>query len=180
MDFKNNEIVKKTFNKKNKALVEKNENSGITLIILIVSIIVLFIIAGVAIVMLMKINNSSFDEAIDLPDYDKYRISYYPLSMIESSTDYEFYIDLKNKEITEIETYYWIDRKTGESKNVKKIDDATNNKLIEKIKEIERNDINKDNEEMYNFKNDKYKNIIINEDKDIDSDILQILLEEIF
>lgn len=44
---------------------------------------------NIIIVVLIKINNSSFDEAIDLPEYDKYEITYHPLSTIESSTTYE-------------------------------------------------------------------------------------------
>ena len=151
---------------------------------LIIPIIALCIIAGALIVVLVKINNSSFDEAIDLPEYDKYEITYHPLSTIESSTTYEFYIDLKKKKITEIVNYYWISKKVGEDTFVKKVDNATNSKLIEKIKKLEKNDINKNNEEMSIFKHNKYKKIIIHKmiDKDIDKDleIIQILLEEIF
>ncbi len=98
-------------------------------------------------------------------DY-KYEIEFKPFSYIEESSDYTYYIDLKRKEVTRIVDNYWIRDYVSRNIEKKKIDESTNNKLVNLLKEIDSMKEKKDNEkngwlemmeEHYYVSTNKYK-----------------------
>ena len=100
---------------------------------------------------------------------NKYEITFSPHSIIESSSSYTYYIDLNSKEVTRIINNYWISEHRSRVVEQKKIDDSTNNKLINLFKEIDKMEEKQENnnknifpEECYYVSTNKYKQKKIN------------------
>ena len=90
---------------------------------------------------LFKLNKNGSDDVF--MDY-KYIIDYSPASEIESSFSDTYYIDFKNKEVTYEWSESWLEN-TVSGKDKKKIDDSVNIKLMNLLKEIDKDKKNNNN-----------------------------------